>query len=281
VSRPLVRRVLRILLLVAAIYLLIIIVMMFLEESLLYFPVKYPEGNWSPPGLALEDASFEAADGTRLHGWFMPHDHPRAVVLFAHGNAGNITHRADLYYALHRLGVAVLAFDYRGYGRSSGKPTETGIIADARAARTWLAKRMKIPESDIVLMGESLGGAVAVQLAAEAPARGLVLENTFSSAPDVAAFHYAWLPVKQLMRTRFDSAAAIGKYHGPLLQVHGDADTIVPIRFGHKLFDAAGEPKQFVVIAGGDHNDPRTRQFYEALDRFLDTLPPQTPIGGE
>ncbi len=187
-------------------YLLIVLLMALFEESLLFFPDKYPVGDWNPAGLNFEDAWFDAADGTRLHGWFVPHDNPRAVVLFAHGNAGNITGRDDILRSLHRMGVAVLAFDYRGYGRSEGSPNEAGILGDGRAARTWLAKRVGIPESDIVLMGESLGGAVAALLAAETPARGLVLENTFSSAPDVAAYHYPWLPVKQLMRTQLNSS---------------------------------------------------------------------------
>ena len=178
-------------------YLLIVLAMMFLENSLLYFPAKYPDGDWNPPGLVFEDAWFNAADGTELHGWFVPCENPRAVALFLHGNAGNMTHRDDMLRELHRLGVAVLAFDYRGYGRSEGSPTEAGILADGRAARKWLAERAGIPESEIVLMGESLGGAVAVQLAAEAPARGLVLENVFCSLPDVAAFHYPWLPVQR------------------------------------------------------------------------------------
>jgi fermentation-respiration switch protein FrsA (DUF1100 family) len=234
-------------------YLLVVLLMMLIEESLILF----------------EDAWFEAADGVKLHGWFVPHDAPRAVALFAHGNAGNITHRDDLLRELHRLGVAVLAFDYRGYGRSSGSPSEDGVLADARAARDWLANRAGVPASQIVLMGESIGGAVMTLLAAEQGARGLVLENTFPNAPDVAAFHYPWLPVRMLMRTRLDAAAAIGRYHGPLLQVHGDADTIVPIALGRKLFEAANEPKQFVVIPGADHNDPRAAGFYQALDQFL------------
>jgi fermentation-respiration switch protein FrsA (DUF1100 family) len=263
---------------VAAVYLLIVVVMMIGEESFLYFPAKYPDGDWNPPGLVFEDAWFDAADGTHLHGWFVPVENPRAVLLFAHGNAGNISHRDDLLLQLHRMGVAVLAFDYRGYGRSSGTPTESGVIADGRAARTWLAKRAGVSESDVVLMGESLGGAVAAALAAEAPARGLILENTFSSAPEVAAFHYPWLPVK-LMRTKFDSAAAITKYHGPLLQAHGDADTIVPIGLGRKLFDAANEPKRLLTISGGDHNDPRTMEFYHALGQFIEGLPPHAAAG--
>jgi uncharacterized protein len=269
-----IRTVWRFLRIVLIAYLLLLLAMMFLEESFLFFPSKYPDGIWNDPGFAFEDAWFKAADGTQLHGWFVPCEGARAVALFAHGNAGNLSHRADYLSNLHQLGVAVLAFDYRGYGRSSGKPSEAGIIADGRAARTWLADRLKIPERDIVLMGESLGGAVAAQLASEAPARGLVLENTFSSVPDVAAVHYPWLPVRQLMRTKLATVDVIKSYHGPLLQVHGDADTIVPFTLGRKLFDAANEPKQFLVIPGGDHNDARTPKYFEALDQFLNRLPP-------
>jgi len=253
-------------------YLVILVLMMFMENSLLYFPTKFPDGDWQPPGLHFEDAWLRAADGTKLHGWFVPHDQPRAVALFAHGNGGNLTHRSDLLRELHDMGVAVLAFDYRGYGRSEGSPNESGVLADARAARSWLAKRAGIPESQLVLMGESLGGAVVVLLAGEAPARGLVVESSFSSAPDVAAYHYPWLPVKLLMRTQLNAAEAIRRYQGPVLIVHGDADTIVPIRFGQRLFEAANEPKRFVTIPGADHNDPRRPQFYRALDDFLGKL---------
>jgi fermentation-respiration switch protein FrsA (DUF1100 family) len=254
-------------------YGLLLILMMLFEDSLLYHASKFPEGDWHPMGLAFDDAWFKSADGTQLHGCFIPCQSPRAVALFAHGNAGNVSDRADLLRELHHLGVTVLAFDYRGYGRSSGSPNEAGVFADGRAARIWLAEHTKIPESEIVLMGESLGGGVVVQLASEAPARGLVLENTFSSLPDVAAFHYPWIPVKQLMRARLNSEEAIKKYHGALLQFHGDADTIVPFKLGRKLFDAANEPKQFVAIPGGDHNDLRTPKYFEALDQFLNRLP--------
>ena len=180
-STPL-RRAWKILRILLIVYLLILAVMMFQEESLLFFPAKYPDGIWHPAGLDFDDAWITAADGVRIHGWYIPCENPRAVALFAHGNGGNLSHREDYYRALHQLGVAVLAFDYRGYGRSEGSPTEAGILADGRAARTWLAERAGIPESQIVLMGESLGGAVAVHLASEAPARALILENTFSSA---------------------------------------------------------------------------------------------------
>jgi uncharacterized protein len=167
----------------------------------------------------------------------------------------------------------VLIFDYRGYGRSEGVPTEQGILADGRAARKWLATRVGVGESQIVMMGESLGGGVAVDLAAADGARGLILENTFSSLPDVAAAHYPWLPVHFLMRAQLNSAAKIPNYHGPLLQVHGDHDQVIPFALGKKLFDAANEPKQFIVIPNGDHNDPRTPAFLKAMDAFIDKLP--------
>jgi fermentation-respiration switch protein FrsA (DUF1100 family) len=260
----------------AVAYLAVVGVVMFLEEPLVFFPSRYPEGDWHQAGIAIEDAWFQAADGTTLHGWYAPCQDAKAAVLFSHGNGGNITHRIDLLRALHKqVGVSVLMFDYRGYGRSDGKPSEAGILADARAARAWLAKREGIAEGDIVQMGESLGGAVAVDLAAKDGARGLVLQSTFSSLPDVAAFHYPFFPVRWLMRTRLDSCSKIREYRGPLLQCHGDADTIVPFRYGRRLFDAANEPKRFLVIRGHDHNDPLPPDYFDVLAEFIVALPPR------
>jgi fermentation-respiration switch protein FrsA (DUF1100 family) len=262
------------LLLLAA--LVVVGAMMFLENSLIYFPAVYPEGDWNPRGLPVEDAWFHAPGGPRVHGWYVPKQGARAALLFCHGNGGNITHRVDTLMMLHRrVGVSVLIFDYRGYGRSEGHPNEAGVLADARAARAWLADRENIRPADVVLMGESLGGAVAVDLAARDGARALVLESTFSSLPDVAAYHYTWLPVRWAMRTQFDSVGKIGDYHGPLLQAHGDADRIVPLRFGRRLFEAAAEPKQFLLLPGHDHNDSMPPRFYEALAGLLNGLPPR------
>lgn len=273
-ARPrLVRRLVRWAVMGLIAYVSLALLMMLFENSLIFFPSVYPDGDWSPHGLVFEDAWFEAPDGTKLHGWYVPHADPRAVILFAHGNAGNLSHRAGIVDDLvKRLGVSVMVFDYRGYGRSGGTPNEAGILADARAARRWLADKAGVDESQIVLMGESLGGGVMVDLAAHDGARALVLVNTFSSVSDVAAFHYPWLPVKLLMRTRLDSAAKIGDYHGPLLQFHGDRDTIIPLALAERLFDAANEPKRFVIIRGGDHNDPLTSAFFQALDQFLAKL---------
>jgi uncharacterized protein len=257
----------------AVLYLAVLLLMMSLENWFIYHPSKYPDGDWHPAGLTVEDATFDSADGTTLHGWYAAAKEPLAVALFCHGNAGNVTHRADAMRALNQIGVSVLVFDYRGYGRSAGSPNEPGILADARAARGWLAKRTGLAERDIILIGESLGGAVAVDLAASDGARALVLENTFGCLADVAAHHYPIFPVRFLMRTKLDSTARIKNYHGPLLQCHGDADTIVPIAFARCLFEAANEPKQFITLPGHDHNDPLPPRYYAALQAMLKHQP--------
>jgi fermentation-respiration switch protein FrsA (DUF1100 family) len=244
-----------------------------LEESVVFHPNRYPEGDWQPRGLEFEDARFESADGTRLHGWFIQHENPRAVVLFCHGNGGNVAMWGDELRILHdRLGVTALSFDYRGYGRSEGVPTEEGVLADARAARRWLANRAGIPESEVVVMGRSLGGAVAIDLATDG-ARGLVIESTFTSMPAVGHAMFPWLPMQSVMQTQFDSLSKIKKYHGPLLQSHGSGDRLLPYAMGQELFDAANPPKKFVTIPNGDHQDPQTPEYYAAFDAFLNSLP--------
>jgi uncharacterized protein len=174
-------------------------------------------------------------------------------------------------YLQNELHVSALIFDYRGYGRSDGAPTVEGVVEDARAARSFLAQRASIKESEIVVAGRSLGGAVAVRLAGDDGARGLILESTFSSLRDVAALHYprlAWL----VPPDRLDSDSAISRYKGPLLQSHGDADGTIPFTLGQKLFEAANGPKKFVKIPGGEHNDSQTDEYRAELRRFLDTL---------
>ncbi len=259
-------------------YLVVLLIVMIFENRLIFIPSRYPEGNWRPFALTFEDAWFPSSDGTRLHGWYLPHREPRAVVLFCHGNAGNVTHRDYILEQLQRVvGVSVLIFDYRGYGQSEGSPNEAGILADARAARRWLARRAKVAEQDLVLMGESLGGAVAADLAADGGARALILESTFTSLPEVAAYHYPWLPLRWLLRTRLNALEAVKKYRGPLLLTHGDRDTIVPYDFGKRLFEAANEPKQLLTVPGGDHNDPRNRRYYDQLRAFVEGLGKEKP----
>jgi fermentation-respiration switch protein FrsA (DUF1100 family) len=244
---------------------------MLFENNLVYFPAPYPAGDWQPAGLRTEDVELTAEDGTRLHAWYIPHKSPRAVVLFLHGNAGNIAGRTEFLRRLHDLRVTVLALDYRGYGKSEGSPSEAGVIADGRAARAWLANKAGLQANELVLWGESLGCGVAIELAMDG-ARALVLENAFTSLPDVAAYHYPWAPVRLLMRNRLRSIDKIGEFKGPILQAHGDADTIIPYELGRRLFEAANEPKTFISIPGGDHNDPRTAAFWQAADAFLERI---------
>jgi fermentation-respiration switch protein FrsA (DUF1100 family) len=168
--------------------------------------------------------------------------------------------------------VTVFAFDYRGYGRSEGTPSEQGVLADARAARRWLAEREGVAEQDIVLYGRSLGGGVAVDLAAKDSARALILESTFTSLPAVANDALPLWP-GVIMLNRYNSLAKIGDYHGPLLMSHGDADEVIPIAQGERLFAAANEPKRFVRIAEADHNWSPPKYYVEQLDQFFLSLP--------
>ena len=246
-----------------------------LERKLIYHPQVYPDGDWNPPTPSTEEVWFEGNYGTRLHGWFLPHPAPRAVALVCHGNAGSI---AGLQESLIRLnqrhGLAVMAFDYRGFGRSPGTPSEAGLLADARSARDWLAKRTGTGREDIVLMGYSLGGGVAVDLAAKDGARGLVLWSTFSNLPQTAAHHYSWLPTNLLMTQRFDSLAKIENYRGPLLQSHGDADRVIPYELGQRLHHRHRGPKQFITIPGTGHLDADSEEYQIVLSQFLEQLEP-------
>lgn len=260
--------------------LILFLLLMIFEERLIFFPAPYDGStDWNPSGLEYQDVHFQAEDGTKLHGWYCPHKSPRAVILFSHGNAGNLANpdRVAMARRLNHMGVSVLLYDYRGYGRSEGSPNEEGVLQDARAARAMLAELAGVGQADIVLMGRSLGGGVAVDLAAKDGARGLILESTFTSVPDVGALHYPWIPVKMIARTRLDSLSKIKNYHGPLLQSHGEMDRMIPHDFGKKLFaehpGVDGKDKQFITIENAGHNDPQSQSYYELLDQFLGNLP--------
>ncbi|REJ65311.1 MAG: alpha/beta hydrolase [Planctomycetota bacterium] len=255
-------------------YLVVLLLAMIFEERFIFIPRGYDGGaNWNPDGLHFEDVFFTAADGTQLHGWYCPVEEPRAVILFAHGNAGNLSNRAPVVRKLqHYLDATVMLFDYRGYGRSEGRPHEAGVLQDARAARAWLARRAGVEEQEIVLVGRSLGGAVMVDLAAGDGAHALVLESTFTSIPEVAALRFPFLPVRTLIRNRFDSLAKIERYGGPLFQSHGDADQLIPYEFGRTLHEAAVGPKEFFTLPFGGHNDAQPDEYYLALNEFLGGL---------
>ena len=240
-----------------------------IDELLLFFPLKFPSSDWKPEDLEFQDVFFAAEDGTKLHGWYCPAEKPRAVVLIAHGNAGHVASRAPwLRYLQSKARVSVFMFDYRGYGRSEGTPTVEGAIQDATAARAKLRELASVKDSEMILMGESLGGAIVVQLAAKSPPRGLILQSTFSSLRDVADVHYpklSWL----VPRDKLDSATQIAAFRGPLLQSHGTADRTIPFASGQKLFRAANEPKEFVAIKNVGHNNWVTDAYLKRLDQFI------------
>lgn len=240
-----------------------------LDELLLFFPTKYPEGNWNPSTLKFEDVYFEAEDGTRLHGWYCPCDKPQGVALIAHGNAGHVASRTGwLRYLQRDVRLSVFMFDYRGYGRSEGHPTVEGALQDAKAARNKLRELAAVKDSEMLLMGESLGGAIAVHLAADSPPRALILQSTFASLRSVADVHFpnlSWL----VPRDKLASEVQIGKYQGELLQSHGTRDQTIPFTSGEQLFRAAKGPKQFLVIRNADHNNWITAEYKAALEAFV------------
>lgn len=256
-------------------YLLVVLVFMWLETLLIFPTWAVPAGEWERPDLPHEDVSFVSPDGTRLHGWYFPHSDPVAYVLYCHGNGEDVSHLADYMDTLRdRYAVSVFAFDYPGYGKSEGRPNEPTVIASGRAAQSWLAARADIPANRVVIWGRSIGGAVAVQLAADSGARAMLLERTFANLADVGAYHYPWLPVRTLLRNRFDSLSRIAGYNGPLLQSHGTADEVVPLEYGRRLFDAAtASPKQFITLPDTGHNGPNSEEYYTEVQRFFADLP--------
>jgi fermentation-respiration switch protein FrsA (DUF1100 family) len=246
--------------------------MMFLETYLVYPIPPVSQGDWRPKSFHYEDVHFTSADGTKLHGWLIPHQDPRYAILYCHGNGEDVSSVGEWAAELgERLQAAVFIFDYRGYGHSEGRPNEAGCIADGNAAQHWLADKARIKPSDVVLMGRSLGSAVAVALAAENGARALIIENAFPTMPDVAAVHYPWLPVRWIMSNRYDNLSRIRKYSGPLLQSHGTKDQLIPISLARRLYDASpSRLKQWLEFAGLGHNSAMPRRYYDALTAFLE-----------
>jgi fermentation-respiration switch protein FrsA (DUF1100 family) len=228
-----------------------------LQRRLIYLPGggRVPSVGAVLPGG--QEVSFDTADGLRLRGWFVPGSAgaAAATVLVFNGNAADRSARAPLAGALARAGTSVLLFDYRGYGGNPGHPSETGLAADARAARDYLLSRPDVRPGSIVYFGESLGAAVAIGLAVEHPPAALVLRSPFTSLADVGRRHYPYLPVRQLLKDRYDSIGRVGAVRCPLLVLAGGADGIVPARQSRQVYDAAAEPKRYVEIPDAGHND--------------------------
>ncbi|MDA1347904.1 MAG: alpha/beta hydrolase [Chloroflexi bacterium] len=249
-----------------------------LDGMLIFFPKRELAGDPGDLGLAYEDVFFEAADGVRLHGWFVP-GRGDNVLLWFHGNAGNIGHRLDNILMLHRLlGTGVFIFDYRGYRRSDGSPSEKGMYKDAEAAIAYLRSTPGFDsETQLIIFGRSLGSAVAVEMATRHDARGVILESPFTSIRAMAKLSNpllsSVLPFGAVVRSRFDSLSKIGEVRSPVMVLHGDRDELIPIEVGRELYDAAGEPKRFYTIKGAAHNDTYVvggEAYFNALAGFID-----------
>lgn len=257
------------------VYVGILVVFWALQDRLVYYPTRPLEGTPADVGLPYESVPFLASDGVRLHGWWVPAPNDRGVVLFLHGNGGNVSHRLDKLRILHDLGLSTFIFDYRGYGISEGRPDEAGTYRDAEAAWSYLTERRGVLPDRIILYGESLGGAVAAYLARRFPARALVLEATFTSLPEIAAELYPFLPARWLARFRYDTRAYLEGVSCPVLIFHSRDDEVVAFSHALRLQATGPAPKVLVELRGG-HNDAFlvARDRYEAGWRdFLKGLP--------
>ena len=241
------------------------------QRSLMYFPDRAR----TPPAAAglpqAEEVALKSSDGESLIAWYVLPARRKPLVIYFHGNGGALNLRADRFRWLTTDGFGLLGLSYRGYGGSSGKPSESGLLLDAMAAYDFAAARY--PAGRIVLWGESLGTGVAVALAAERPIGGLILDAPFSSAADIGAAAYPFIPVRWFIKDSFRSDERIGRVKAPLLVLHGEMDRIVPIRFGERLFTLANEPKQMVRFPSGDHVDLDDHGAPDAVRAFLNGLP--------
>jgi uncharacterized protein len=260
--------------LLAIFYLFVLLAMTFFENMLVYPIPPLSRGDWHPAGLEFDEVHFTSADGTKLHGWFVERPDAKRAILYCHGNGENVGMNADIVHQLSEsLDASVFIFDYRGYGHSEGKPNEAGCVADALAAQRWLAEWIGKSPSDVIVMGRSIGAAIATAVASQQGAKALVLVNCFSRLTDVASLHYRWLPVRLLMKNRYDAVDHIRDYQGPVFQSHGTADWIVPIVLGRQLFAAAPTAKKrFLEYPDRGHNDPEPASYYRELAGFLDGL---------
>jgi fermentation-respiration switch protein FrsA (DUF1100 family) len=230
-------------------------------------------------GLPFEDLTLTAAGGTSIAAWYIPHPGDPATVIYCHGNGGSLPGWLGAAKSLYTLGFSVLLFDYPGYGRSGGRPTEAGLYAAADAAWDFLTDQRGLPASRIVVFGRSLGGAVAIDLAARHTPAALVVESTFTSMVDMGRQEYPWLPIALLCTHRYDSLAKIGRVRCPKLFFHGADDELVPLAQSRRLFDAAEQPKELIVTPGG-HNTSGFEHDWESMQQFRAWLQGVVPSSG-
>ena len=257
----------------AALYAIVCLVVYLAQEKLVFFPGPPPSRTPADAGLAFEPWTLATSDGERLDAWLVrtSRSASRGAILFCHGNAGSIEDRLDRAQAFARMRLDVLLFDYRGYGRSSGKPTEDGTYRDADSAYDALVAAGFGPER-IVAYGESLGGAVAIDLASRRKVAAVIVEDAFTSLADIGARVYRWLPARLLARIRYDSISKLSRVSAPILIVHSPGDALVPFEHGQRLFEGAREPKKMLVTSGG-HGDGgflQRAEWIDAVDAFLE-----------
>ena len=245
-------------------------------ESQIFFPDRHLVCTPADFGLPFEDVWFTASDGTRLHGWFVPSEPSDAVLLFCHGNAGNISHRVDNINRLNVLGLGVFIFDYRGYGRSEGRISEIGFYQDVEAAYDIASGFASKLQCKLVVFGRSLGGIAAVHIASQRQCGGVILESTFTHLGAMAREHFPVPAVHKMLASRLNAVDRIARLDMTKLFFHGDLDDIVPIRLGRELFDAANPPKEFVTIPGAGHNDTYmvgAERYFTKFKEFVNACP--------
>ncbi len=251
-----------------------------LERRHTYLPGRYPHGVWEPRryGLPAEDVWFFASDGEELHGWWIPHDQARGTLLYCHGNSGSLGEQVQVLAQLRRLRVNVFAFDYRGYGRSHGQPSEAGVLRDARAAYDHVVGPLAQAPETVVLLGHSLGGAIAIDCAVRRPVAGLIVQSSFIDTKQMARELYPQIPMHWIARRQFRSIEKVARLEMPKLFVHGDQDGTIPVTHGRRLFRAAAEPKELFIVPRAGHNDVHrhggskyTRRLSRFRDRCLET----------
>lgn len=247
-----------------------------LDQFFVFHPEPWVERDWGRASrLPLEDVWFSSEDGTRLFGWYVAARRPSAVLLWCHGNAGNIIHRLENLIALYEIGVSVFLFDYRGYGRSEGIPSESGLYQDAHAAYRYLTDVRQVDPARLVIFGRSLGAAVAGQLASDQKIAGLILESAFPSVAAMAKEQFNGLPAHWLLSSRFSLIEHLPSIRVPILMIHGDQDTIVPFSLGEQVFRAAPNPKSFYIVKGADHNNlPNVggAPYFAKLKQFIESV---------
>lgn len=226
----------------------------FMQPTFLYSPVRELPYNPSDIGLTYEPVTFKTEDGLQLTGWYVPAENAKMTVLFCHGNGGNMTHRLDSLNILNEFGLNCFIFDYRGYGKSSGKPSEQGTYLDAEAAWKWLTKTKQIAPDNIIIFGRSLGGSIASYLATKVKPKGLIVESSFTSYIDIGKKFYPYMPIRLFATFEYNTIDYIRRINCPVMIIHSRNDEVIPFEFGLRLYDAANEPKEFVEIFG-THND--------------------------